>query len=100
MNPDMPPAAFADLWNTLNTGQPWMGVVKNRCKNGDFYWVDAYVTPQHENGKVVGYQSVRTRPDAAARSRAEKLYQRINANRRVMGLWTRVGTRALGFSAR
>ena len=44
-HPDMPPAAFADLWATIKQGKPWMGIVKNRCKNGDHYWVDAYVTP-------------------------------------------------------
>ena len=44
-HPDMPPGAFADLWATVKAGEPWQGLVKNRCKNGDFYWVDANVTP-------------------------------------------------------
>jgi aerotaxis receptor len=44
-HPDMPQAAFADMWGHLKDGKHWMGVVKNRCKNGDHYWVDAYVTP-------------------------------------------------------
>ena len=44
-HPDMPPAAFAHLWQTLKAGKSWMGLVKNRCKNGDHYWVSAYVTP-------------------------------------------------------
>ena len=44
-HPDMPAAAFKDLWDTLKQGKPWMGIVKNRCKSGNFYWVDAYVTP-------------------------------------------------------
>ena len=48
---DMPPAAFADLWSTIKSGRPWRGIVKNRCKNGDFYWVSAVVTPLKENGK-------------------------------------------------
>ncbi len=81
-HPDMPPEAFADLWTTLKAGQPWMGMVKNRCKNGDYYWVDAYVTPVYENGQLVGYESVRTRPDAERRRRAEKLYGSLRAGKK------------------
>jgi aerotaxis receptor len=77
-HPDMPPAAFADLWQTLKQGKPWMGIVKNRCKNGDHYWVDAYVTPIFENGQVTGYQSVRSKPDRAYVDNADKLYQQLN----------------------
>jgi aerotaxis receptor len=58
----MPKAAFADLWSKLKQDDSWRGIVKNRCKNGDYYWVDAYVTPLYENGKMIGYQSVRTLP--------------------------------------
>ncbi len=54
-HPDMPPAAFADLWQTLKAGKSWMGIVKNRCKNGDFYWVDAYVTPMFEDGRITDW---------------------------------------------
>ena len=61
-HPDVPPAVFANLWDTLKSGKPWMGIVKNRCKNGDHYWVDAYVTPIIENGQVTGYESVRVKP--------------------------------------
>ena len=77
-HPDMPPAAFADLWATIKQGKPWMGIVKNRCKNGDHYWVDAYVTPIHENGQITGYQSVRSKPSKAHVENADKLYQLIN----------------------
>ena len=59
----MPKEAFKSLWGTVQRGKPWMGMVKNACKNGDYYWVDAYVTPVFENGKVTGYQSVRSVPD-------------------------------------
>jgi aerotaxis receptor len=76
-HPDMPVEAFADLWNTLKSGQPWMGIVKNRCKNGDYYWVDAYVTPTFENGQISGYQSVRTKPDRDCVTRADALYTRL-----------------------
>lgn len=77
-HPDMPPAAFKLLWDYLKAGKQWKGIVKNRCKNGDHYWVDAFVTPVKENGQVVGYESVRYKPKADAISRAEKVYQRIN----------------------
>jgi aerotaxis receptor len=74
-HPDMPPEAFADLWQTLKTGQPWTGLVKNRRKNGDFYWVVANVVPVKENGVTVGYMSVRTRPGREQVKAAEALYR-------------------------
>jgi aerotaxis receptor len=80
-HPDMPPAAFADLWDTVKSGRPWMGIVKNRCKNGDHYWVDAFVTPRFENGKITGYESVRVKPEKESVERAERLYQRLNAGK-------------------
>ena len=64
-HPDMPPEAFSDLWDTLKKGKPWTGLVKNRCKNGDYYWVEANATPLRENGQLVGYMSVRTKPTRA-----------------------------------
>jgi len=76
-HPDMPPAAFADLWQTLEDGKPWMGIVKNRCKNGDYYWVDAYVTPIFEGQNIIGYQSVRCKPSQDHVDRAEKLYRQL-----------------------
>lgn len=78
-HPDMPPAAFAAMWSYIKQGKPWMGLVKNRCKNGDHYWVNAYVTPISEHGKIIGYESVRTCPQREDIERAEKLYQRLNA---------------------
>jgi methyl-accepting chemotaxis protein len=78
-HPDMPSAAFADLWATLKQGRPWSGLVKNRCKNGDYYWVRANVTPVVEAGQLKGYLSVRwqaSREDIAA---AERLYREMNA---------------------
>jgi len=64
-HPDMPREAFADLWSSVRGGNSWMGMVKNRCKNGDHYWVSAFVTPISRNGRVVEYQSVRTKPQPA-----------------------------------
>ncbi|TDO96482.1 methyl-accepting chemotaxis protein [Marinomonas balearica] len=80
-HPDMPPAAFDVMWQHLKRGEPWMGLVKNRCKNGDFYWVDAYVTPISEKGTVIGYESVRSVPDKKDVHRADKLYKSINAGK-------------------
>ncbi|AYC32659.1 PAS domain S-box protein [Pseudomonas cavernae] len=80
-HPDVPPAVFAHMWTTLKKGRPWMGIVKNRCKSGDHYWVNAYVTPVLENGQVVGFESVRVKPTAEQVRRAEALYQRINAGK-------------------
>lgn len=76
-HPDMPPKAYENMWSHLKAGRPWMGLVKNRCKNGDFYWVSAYVTPVTSNGEVVGYESVRSCPDREDVKRAEKLYSHI-----------------------
>ncbi|WP_215777860.1 MULTISPECIES: PAS domain-containing methyl-accepting chemotaxis protein [unclassified Paludibacterium] len=81
-HPDMPPAAFEDMWRNLKAGKPWKGVVKNRRKNGDFYWVVANASPVREDGQVVGYQSVRTSPTRAQIEAAEAAYQRINGGDR------------------
>jgi methyl-accepting chemotaxis protein len=78
----MPPAAFADLWQHMKADKHWMGIVKNRCKNGSYYWVDAYVTPIHDNGSVVGYESVRAKPTSQQVSRATQIYKQINAGKK------------------
>jgi aerotaxis receptor len=75
---DMPAPAFQMLWDRIQDGKAWMGVVKNRCKNGDHYWVDAYVTPLRNRGEITGYESVRVKPSADMVRRAENTYQRIN----------------------
>ncbi|MGG5873445.1 methyl-accepting chemotaxis protein [Pseudomonas peli] len=80
-HPDVPAAVFQHMWDTLKKGRPWMGIVKNRCKTGDHYWVNAYVTPVTENNQVVGYESVRVKPTAEQIRRAEALYQRINSGK-------------------
>jgi len=77
-HPDMPSAVFEGMWARLKSGQPWMGIVKNRCKNGEYYWVDAYVTPVFNNGTVVGYESVRTIADPERIKNAADIYQSLN----------------------
>jgi aerotaxis receptor len=80
-HPDMPPAAFADLWAHLKDDKPWMGMVKNLCKNKEHYWVQAFVMPLFDaNGQKVGYQSVRTRPTDEKIAHAESVYAKINRN--------------------
>ncbi|MCB1922798.1 MAG: PAS domain-containing protein, partial [Gammaproteobacteria bacterium] len=81
-HPDMPPAAFQNLWDTLKRGRPWMGVVKNRCKSGDHYWVDAFVTPSLDGDDIVGYESVRVAPQRATVARAEALYKTLSGGNR------------------
>ncbi|HJW03487.1 MAG TPA: PAS domain-containing methyl-accepting chemotaxis protein [Azospira sp.] len=95
-HPDMPPAAFADLWATVKEGRPWRGIVKNRCKNGDHYWVDALVVPVRKDGQTLGYMSVRTEPSRAQIQGAEALYQRLNAGAATLprpGFWRRLSLR-------
>jgi PAS domain S-box-containing protein len=77
-HPDMPKEAFKDLWEKLKRGESWRGMVKNLCKDGSFYWVDAYVTPLLEDGNLVGYQSVRACPSAEMKNKAALLYQKIS----------------------
>jgi aerotaxis receptor len=80
-HPDMPAIAFKDLWSTVGRGHQWTGIVKNRSKNGDHYWVEANVVPIMENGKPVGYLSVRIKPSRAQIEGAQALYQQINASK-------------------
>ena len=85
-HPDMPTAAFKDLWEKLKRGDSWRGMVKNRCKNGDYYWVDAYVTPLLKDGKISGYQSVRALPSNEQKAQAQKLYDKLNNNKPITDL--------------
>ncbi|BDM65212.1 chemotaxis protein [Shewanella sp. NFH-SH190041] len=80
-HPDMPKAAFKTLWQRVQSGKPWMGMVKNRCRSGDHYWVNAYVAPVYENGQVHEYQSVRRQATRAQINAAEALYQTLNAGK-------------------
>nr|WP_294503189.1 methyl-accepting chemotaxis protein [uncultured Rhodopila sp.] len=73
-HPHMPKEAFANLWATIKAGRPWDGLVKNRARNGAFYWVRANVTPVIENDRVTGYISIRSKPTAAAVAAAEAAY--------------------------
>ncbi|NKN33930.1 methyl-accepting chemotaxis protein [Marichromatium bheemlicum] len=106
-HPDMPAEAFRDMWEKLKAGESWRGLVKNRCKDGRYYWVDAYVTPIFERGERTGYQSVRTCPaERRLVERAARLYARMRRGQRfdllrlarLITPWV-VGTLALGAAA-
>lgn len=89
-HPDMPPGVFIHMWHTIKQGKPWMGIVKNRAKNGDFYWVSAYVTPIYENGRMSGYESVRSVPTRDQVRRASALYARMRAGKPIVALSARI----------
>ncbi|KIL02610.1 chemotaxis protein, partial [Stutzerimonas stutzeri] len=95
-HPDMPEPAFADLWATLRSGKSWMGIVKNRCKNGDHYWVSAFATPVSRNGETIEYQSVRTRAQPEQIRNAEALYAKLHGG----GLPAALRARRLGLRGR
>ncbi|MDP3700395.1 MAG: methyl-accepting chemotaxis protein [Hylemonella sp.] len=80
-HPDMPVEAFADMWKTLKEGRSWTALVKNRRKDGDHYWVRANAAPMRRNGELVGYLSVRTKPECEEVQAAEALYQRFRDGR-------------------
>jgi aerotaxis receptor len=97
-HPDMPPQAFADLWRTVKAGLPWRGVVKNRTKTGDHYWVDAFVVPIRENDQTTGYMSVRSAPTRQAITTAEATYKALRDSKAHFDSrppwWKRISIRA------
>ncbi|RUM55504.1 MAG: aerotaxis receptor Aer [Marinomonas sp.] len=80
-HPDVPSAVFADMWENLKAGRSWMGIVKNRCKSGDHYWVSAHVSPLIDNGKVIGYESVRQKVTNEQKAHAQMVYERVNSGK-------------------
>jgi methyl-accepting chemotaxis protein len=76
-HPDMPAVVYADLWKTLRSGRPWSGLIKNRRKNGDYYWDIASATPLREGGAISGYMTVRTKPSGQQIRDAEQLYRKL-----------------------
>ena len=95
-HPDMPVVAFGWLWDTIKTGRPWRGVVKNRSKNGDFYWVEALVVPVRKNDQITEYMSVRTEPSREQVAGADALYKKLNAGQASLpkpSIWSRIPIR-------
>ncbi|MDD9339146.1 MAG: methyl-accepting chemotaxis protein [Providencia heimbachae] len=79
-HPDMPREAFADMWSTLKKGEPWTGIVKNRRKNGDHYWVRANIIPMERQGVITGYMSIRIRATRQEIAAVESLYAAMSKN--------------------
>ncbi len=111
-HPDMPPEAFADMWKHLKAGQSWTGMVKNRRKDGGYYWVLANASPMFENGRMVGYASVRLKPTGQHIAAVSSVYKQIRAGQAsglsierglvvrsgLMGLWDKLSN--LGIAGR
>ena len=77
-HPDMPKAAFAELWKRLQSGKSWMGIVKNKSANGDHYWVDAFASPLVNAKGETEYQSVRVKASETVIARAQFVYHQLN----------------------
>lgn len=80
-HPDMPSEIFKHMWETIQRGESFMGIIKNRCKNGDYYWVNAFIMPIIQHGEIVGYESVRTAATADQIARASKYYRMIKSGK-------------------
>ena len=96
-HPDMLPGAFEWLWDTIKEGRLWRGMVKNRCKNGNYYWVDALVVPVLKNGVITGYMSVRHEPTRQQIADAEAFYQQLKEGKATLpktSAWKRVSLKA------
>ncbi len=76
-HPDMPKTAFADLWAVIKSGKLWQGYVANRSRQGQLYWVKATVFPCYENGEIVGYISIRTKPEPEIVAKAAEAYRLV-----------------------
>lgn len=96
-HPDMPRQAFENLWRTIEAGLPWRGIVKNRAKSGDHYWVDAFVVPIRENDQTTGYMSVRSAATRQAIDAAESTYRKLRNSKIKIDtsppLWKRLSIR-------
>ncbi|HEX3893159.1 MAG TPA: PAS domain-containing methyl-accepting chemotaxis protein [Terracidiphilus sp.] len=95
-HPDMPREAFADMWKSLKAGRPWQGLVKNRRRDGGFYWVQANVSPVREGARVVGYQSLRRRPERDQVRAAEEAYRLIREGKSSLRIEEGVAVHARG----
>lgn len=80
-HPDMPEEAFRDMWDTIARGIPWSAPVKNRRKDGSFYWVMANVTPLMQGDHPTGYMSVRTEASREQIEAAQRLYRQMQAEK-------------------
>lgn len=79
-HPHMPPSVYEHMWKLISQGEQWQGVIKNRCKNGAFYWVHARIIPIIENGVHTGYASIRVRASPEQIKEAEAAYRPFQEN--------------------
>ncbi|HFU74177.1 MAG TPA: PAS domain S-box protein [Helicobacteraceae bacterium] len=77
-HPDMPRSTFKQMWETLQSGKPWKGYVKNRRKDGGYYWVNAKIEPLYEHGQLIGYKSMRSYVPPEKRQEMERTYCKIS----------------------
>ncbi len=85
-HPDMPRGVFKLLWSSIQEGKEIFAYVKNLCRDGSYYWVLANVTPSLDvNGNIIGYYSVRRKPNPRALSIVSDLYRRMLAAERQAG---------------
>ncbi len=91
-HPDMPAEVFEDIWKTITVGNTWTGLIKSRCKNGDYYWVKENITPLRENGEISGYMSVRNKASRDEIAEVETLYQKIKEGEATLkpGFWQKI----------
>ncbi|MEA3331795.1 MAG: PAS domain-containing protein [Campylobacterota bacterium] len=76
-HPDMPSAAFKDMWETIQDKKQWRGIVKNLRKDKGYYWVEAIVSGVHKDGKLVEYKSLRTPISFEDKLKYQKLYDKM-----------------------
>ncbi|MEA3482718.1 MAG: PAS domain-containing protein, partial [Pseudomonadota bacterium] len=89
-HPDMPAPVFKEMWRTLESGKSWLGLVKNRRKDGDHYWVSAFVTPVYDGKTIVGYESVRVPAARDEIARATSVYARMQDGKSPVSPMSRV----------
>jgi len=78
-HPDMPSAAFKDLWETIKSKKQWIGIVKNLRKDKGFYWVEAIVSGVYKKGELVEYKSLRTPISYETKLKYQILYDKMRA---------------------
>ncbi|MDA3876308.1 MAG: PAS domain-containing protein [Halothiobacillus sp.] len=78
-HPDMPDTVYYLMWQRIQAGEEFYGIVKNRCKNGDHYWVMTRVATVMQDNKPIGYTSARFLPRADLIPAWEELFARLRA---------------------
>jgi aerotaxis receptor len=96
-HPDMPAHIFSSLWSALQQRKPWMGLLKNRRKDGSTYWLNVYIKPVFGADGIQAYGAVYSSPSQAQTERAEKLYSHLNSGGTILQWGSRIN-RLLGIA--